>query len=146
LINRLLASEVQAVRDIRQDDRGRHTTTARRLFLLPQGGMLIDTPGMRELQLWDTGDGLGRVFEDIEWLARNCRFRDCRHTGEPGCEVQLALDENRLPHDRYESFLKLRREQSWLERKQDVMKRIEETRRWKQIHKAHRKFKKPRDE
>ena len=137
LINRLLRLEVQKVLQIREHDaRGRHATTIRRLFLLPLGGMLIDTPGMRELQLWDTSDGLARTFEDIELLARNCRFRNCHHESEPNCAVQSALSENTLSADRFDSYLKLRREIGYLERKQDVLGRIEEKRKWKQINKA----------
>src|SRR6185295_1269839 len=92
LINRLLGNEVQNVREIREDDaRGRHTTTARRLFLLRGGGMVIDTPGMRELQLWDAGEGLSQTFDDILRLAEDCRFRDCSHQSEPDCAVRSAL-------------------------------------------------------
>ena len=139
LINRLLGAAVQATRDIREDDaRGRHTTTSRRLFVLPSGGMLIDTPGMRELQLWDADDGLSQTFDDIESFAADCRFRDCQHESEPGCAVREALADGRLAADRFESFLKLRRELGYLARKQDVLARIDETRRWKHIHKAQR--------
>jgi ribosome biogenesis GTPase / thiamine phosphate phosphatase len=146
LTNRLLGNDVQKVREIREDDaHGRHTTTARRLFVLPDGGMLIDTPGMRELQLWDTGDGLSRTFDDIELLAGDCRFRDCSHTSEPGCAVQSALDSQKLSAERFESYLKLRRELNYLVRKQDVFARIEENRRWKQIHKRVRQIYKNRD-
>lgn len=146
LINRLLGATVQKVRDIRDDDdRGRHTTTARRLFLLPKGGMLIDTPGMRELQLWDADDGLSQTFDDIEILARDCRFRDCRHQSEPGCAVQLALSRDELSLERFESYCKLRRELNYLTRKQDVLARIEENRKWKRTHKAVRELYKNRD-
>jgi len=139
IINRLLGSELQKTRTIRDDDsRGRHTTTSRRLFLLPGGGMLIDTPGMRELQLWDSDDGISQTFEDIETLAQDCRFRDCRHQSEPGCAVREALVDERLAAERFESYVKLRKELQYLDRKQDVMARIEETRRWKRIHKAAR--------
>lgn len=139
LINRLLGVEIQAVREIREDDgRGRHTTTVRRLFILPQGGMLIDTPGMRELQLWD-GEGLSQVFDDIEALAEDCRFRDCRHESEPDCAVQAALSEGSLDQARFESYRKLRRESAYVARKQDVLARIEETKRWKRIHKSMRR-------
>jgi ribosome biogenesis GTPase / thiamine phosphate phosphatase len=146
LINRLLGHEVQTVREIREDDaRGRHTTTARRLFLLPGGGMLIDTPGMRELQLWDASEGLSQTFNDIDRLAEECRFRDCGHQSEPGCAVQSALAKNEISAERFESYLKLRRELQHLERKQDVLARIEQTRRWKRIHKAVRDMYKHRD-
>jgi ribosome biogenesis GTPase / thiamine phosphate phosphatase len=146
LINRLLGHDAQKVREIREDDdRGRHTTTARRLFLLPGRGMLIDTPGIRELQLWDAGDGLSQTFSDIERLAQDCRFRDCGHESEPGCAVQSALERNELSAERFESYLKLRRELAYLTRKQDVLTRIEENRKWKRIHKANRNMYKNRN-
>lgn len=146
LINRLLGQDVQKVLEIRETDaRGRHSTTARRLFVLPGRGMLIDTPGMRELQLWDAGDGLSQTFSDIEALAERCRFGDCRHESEPGCAVQSALKSGELPGDRFESFLKLRRELMFLERKHDVVARIAETRKWKRIHKANRDLYRNRD-
>lgn len=136
LINRLLHRDLQQVREIRDDDaRGRHTTTARRLFILPDGGMLIDTPGMREVQLWDVGDGLSHAFDDIESLSEDCRFRDCRHESEPGCAVQEALAREEITAERFESYLKLRRELDYLNRRQDVLARIEQTRKWKAIHK-----------
>lgn len=139
LTNRLLGHVAQEVRNIREDDdRGRHTTTARRLFMLPGGGMMIDTPGMRELQLWNDGGGLDQTFEDIHCLAEKCRFRDCSHESEPGCNVRAALENQELQSERFESYLKLRKELRFLERKQNVLARIEETRRWKQIHKAMR--------
>jgi ribosome biogenesis GTPase len=146
LINRLFGYQIQKVREIREDDaRGRHTTTSRRLFLLAGGGMLIDTPGMRELQLWDAGDGLSETFDDVRILARDCRFRDCRHESEPGCAVQSALAAQELSSERFESYLKLRRELEHLVRKQDVFARIEENRRWKRLHKAARDLYKHRD-
>jgi ribosome biogenesis GTPase len=146
LINRLIGHNAQKVRAVRaEDDRGRHTTTARRLFVLPAGGMLIDTPGMRELQLWDADEGLPQTFDDIERFAQHCRFRNCSHESEPNCAVQAALAENRLPPERYESYLKLRRELAYLERKEDALTRIEETRKWKQVNKAVRKLYKNRD-
>jgi ribosome biogenesis GTPase / thiamine phosphate phosphatase len=139
MINRLLGCDVQEVREIREDDsRGRHTTTARRLVLLPGGGMLLDTPGMRELQLWDTGDAVSQVFDEIEALASDCRFRDCEHQSEPGCGVQAAIADGRITNDRFESYLKLRREQAYVVRKQNIFAQLEEKKRWKRIHKAHR--------
>jgi ribosome biogenesis GTPase len=146
LINRLLGQDVQKVLEIRESDaRGRHSTTSRRLFVLAGRGMLIDTPGMRELQLWEAGDGLSQTFPDIETLAEKCRFGNCRHESEPGCAVQGALESGELPGDRFDSFLKLRRELMFLERKHDVVARIEETRRWKRIHKANRDLYRNRD-
>jgi ribosome biogenesis GTPase / thiamine phosphate phosphatase len=146
LINRLLGQDIQKVLDIREDDaRGRHATTARRLFVLPGRGMLIDTPGMRELRLWDAGDGLSQTFTDIEQFAERCRFRDCGHESEPGCAVQAALATGQLSAERFESYRKLRRELRYLERKQDVFARIEENRKWKRSHKAVRQLYKNRD-
>lgn len=96
---------------IREDDgKGRHTTTRRELIVLPGGGMLIDTPGMRELQLWEAGEGLAAGFPDIEELAAGCRFHDCGHISEPGCAVQAALRSEALSKSRYNSYLKLQRE------------------------------------
>lgn len=118
LINRLLGHETQKVLEIREDDaRGRHATTSRRLFILPGRGMLIDTPGMRELQLWDANGGLAQAFGDIETLAGECRFGDCRHESEPGCAVQASINAGQLRPERFESFLKLRRELAYLDRK-----------------------------
>ena len=92
LVNRLVGHDLQRTREVRENDqKGRHTTTHRQLIVLPAGGLLIDTPGMRELQLWDTGEGLGAAFDDIESLAPGCRFRDCSHDTEPGCAVKAAV-------------------------------------------------------
>jgi ribosome biogenesis GTPase len=121
IINRLLGSEVQPTLPVREhDDRGRHTTTSRELFTLRAGGMVIDTPGMRELQLWHVEDGLGGAFDDIEQIAAGCRYRDCGHKAEPGCAVRSAIDTGLLTRDRVENFFKLRSEQAFLDRKLDV--------------------------
>ncbi|MPM31485.1 putative ribosome biogenesis GTPase RsgA [bioreactor metagenome] len=111
LINRLMGRDILAVSEIRADDRGRHTTTSRQLLLLPSGGIVIDTPGMRELQI-DFGD-LSKTFEDIEDLASECRFKDCSHTTEPGCAVRRAIEEGTVSRERFESFLKLHREMGY---------------------------------
>lgn len=111
LVNRLLGVARQEVRDVRADDRGRHTTTRRELISLPGGALLIDTPGMRELQLWShAAEGLLAVFPEIVALAGHCRFRNCRHAAEPGCAVRAALAEGTLAPERFHSFLKLRAE------------------------------------
>lgn len=137
LTNHLLGRRVQAIQTVRADDsKGRHTTTGRSLFLLPSGALLLDTPGMRELQLWGTEDGLGATFEDIEALAEDCRFRDCRHEGEPGCAVAAAIADGRLEGDRLTSYHKLQRELQHLARQQDHQAQLAEKRRWKQIHKS----------
>ncbi len=111
MINRLMGEEVLATREIGEADKGRHTTTHRQLLLLPGGGMVIDTPGMRELQI-DSAD-LSRSFEDIEDLAAMCRFRDCTHTKEPGCAVLDAISRGELSRKRFESFKKLEKEMGY---------------------------------
>jgi len=121
IINRLLGSNVQPTLPVRDhDDRGRHTTTSRELFTLPAGGMVIDTPGMRELQLWHMEDGIGNAFDDIEQLATGCRYRDCSHKSEPGCAVRRATDTGLLDHGRLQNFFKLQAEQTFLDSKVDV--------------------------
>lgn len=112
LINTLLAREAQATAGIRDDDsKGRHTTTARSLHLMPSGGMLLDTPGMRELQLADCAHGVNEAFADISGLAARCRFSDCRHDNEPGCAVRSAIDSGELDKRRLTNYRKLMREQ-----------------------------------
>jgi ribosome biogenesis GTPase / thiamine phosphate phosphatase len=120
LVNRLLGADRQQTQDVRRDGKGRHTTTVRELFLAPGGGVLIDTPGLRELGLW-SGDGLGAdtTFADIVDLATSCRFSDCAHEVEPGCAVQSAITEGRLAAARLDSFRKLERELAWMERRRD---------------------------
>jgi len=122
LLNVLLGEETQRLQTTREhDSRGRHTTTHREMFTLPSGVRVIDTPGMRELQLWDTDEGIGAVFEDVVEIESRCRFGDCRHDREPGCAVRAALESGELDPARYESYRKLRaeseRQQSRLERK-----------------------------
>ena len=115
LVNRLYGREVLVTRDLRSDGRGRHTTTHRELVPLPGGALLLDTPGMRELQLWDSPDGLATAFGDVEELAAQCRFADCSHEREPGCAIRRALGEGTLDSDRWESYRKLQRELRALE-------------------------------
>ncbi len=120
LVNRLLGREelrTAAVRDA--DGKGRHTTTRRELVLLPSGGAVIDTPGMRELSLWHAAEGMREAFEDVERLGEGCRFADCRHDTEPGCAVRSAVEAGDLPAERLESYGKLRRELARLERLTD---------------------------
>jgi ribosome biogenesis GTPase / thiamine phosphate phosphatase len=121
LVNRLLGAERLRTAEVREDGKGRHTTTHRELFRLPGGALLIDTPGMRELQLWDADTGLGAAFADIYALSEECRFRDCRHETEPGCAVRAAVEEGRLPADRLEHWRQLERELAWLARRQDQL-------------------------
>lgn len=118
LLNRLAGNEIMEVNDIREDDsKGRHTTTYRQLALVPSGCMIIDTPGMRELTVWDGDEGIGAAFNDIEELGRKCRFRDCRHGNEPGCAVNEAVRAGTLSAERLAGYIKLQKEISFLERK-----------------------------
>ena len=143
LINRLLGAEIQHVSAIREDDaRGRHTTTRRELIPLPGGGVLIDTPGMRELGLIEDGGGVDAAFADIVDLALGCRFNDCRHQTEPGCAVQEALVSGSLTEERLHSYRKLQREIAAAERKRDPILAANERRRWKTIHKEFRALEK----
>jgi ribosome biogenesis GTPase / thiamine phosphate phosphatase len=119
IINRLLGEEHFRIGDVRSDGRGRHTTTHRELVRLANGSLLIDTPGMRELQLWTADDGLGSAFADVEELAARCRFSDCEHDSEPDCAVRGAVAQGALPAERLESWHRLRRELAYLARKQD---------------------------
>jgi ribosome biogenesis GTPase len=140
IVNRLLGQEKQRTQEVRDtDQRGRHTTTHRELVALPGGALLLDTPGLREIQLWSAGAGLDAAFDDIVSLAAACRFRDCGHGTEPGCAVRAAAEEGRLDPRRLESFRKLQRELRALEVREDPLRRREERGRWKAIHKAMRK-------
>jgi len=120
LVNALLGAERQRTADVRDDGAGRHTTTHRELLELPGGALLIDTPGMRELQLWSASDGFESAFDDIASLAAECRFRDCAHDTEPGCAVRAAVERGSLDESRLASWHDLRRELAYLERKQDA--------------------------
>ena len=113
LINRLLGEERLATDGLRNDDKGHHTTTRRELLVLPNGAMVIDTPGMRELGMWDAASGVGQTFGDIEELAARCRFRNCSHLGEPGCAVRAAIRSGELDSGRWQSYQKLKNENSY---------------------------------
>lgn len=145
IANQLIGTSVQKVQTVRQgDDRGRHTTTNRQLLPLPSGAMLIDTPGMREIQIWAGDEGLQDAFGDIETLARRCHFRDCQHDREPGCAVRQALADGTLHKKRFSSYQKLQKELHYLSVRQDKKAALVEKEKWKQIHKAirnHYKFK-----
>lgn len=146
ILNRLLRAEAQRTQAVRErDSRGRHTTVGRQMFLLPQGWLLIDTPGLRELEPWVGAGAAPGVFGDIVELARQCRFRDCLHRGEPGCAVARAIEEGLLDEARLWSFQKLRDGAERLERMQDLQAAREERRKWKQIHKAMRNSSKWRE-
>ncbi|WP_260635211.1 ribosome small subunit-dependent GTPase A [Streptomyces angustmyceticus] len=133
LANALLGEELQRVQAIRdRDGKGRHTTTTRDLRALPGGGVLIDTPGLRGVGMWDAGTGLSRTFSDVESLAEECRFHDCAHEAEPGCAVQEAVETGELPLRRLESYRKLLRENQRIVAKTDARLRAEIRRDWKQ--------------
>lgn len=137
LVNRLLGRASQEVKTIRDDDaRGRHTTTRRELIVLPEGSVLIDTPGMRELGLIEDSGGVDAAFADIAEFAATCRFTDCQHDTEPGCAVQEAIATGALSVDRWESYGKLQREIAAYEARHDPVLAAERRRQWKVIHKS----------
>jgi ribosome biogenesis GTPase len=133
LVNLWLGEEVMVTRETREDDdEGRHTTTHRQLLELPGGGLVIDTPGLRELQLWDVGSAaLDATFADVEELAADCRFGDCTHTHEPGCAVLAAVETGEVPRERLDSWRKLQRELRAIAMRHDAVLRKEEVRKWK---------------
>jgi len=146
ILNRLLGCAIQDVQEVRQSDsRGRHTTTARQIFILAGGALLMDTPGLRELQLWDADDGISRAFADIDALAGECRFTDCSHKTEPGCAVQATIDAGALDLARLENWRKLQREQEFLRRKIDPESRHEQKQRIKQIMRGMRQMYRDRE-
>ncbi len=133
LANALIGADVQDVHAVRdRDGKGRHTTTTRDLLVLPAGGVLIDTPGLRGVGMWDAEEGLARTFTDVEELAADCRFHDCAHTTEPGCAVLAAVDAGELAERRLDSYRKLLRENQRLIAKTDARLRAELRRDWKQ--------------
>jgi ribosome biogenesis GTPase / thiamine phosphate phosphatase len=138
LINRLLGFDRLKTGDLRRDGRGRHTTTHRELVPLPSGAILLDTPGMRELQLWAEEESLDETFADIADLAAACRFSDCRHEREPECAVRAALADGSLPAERFESHRKLERELRALAVRRDARLRAEERKRWRSMTRARR--------
>jgi ribosome biogenesis GTPase / thiamine phosphate phosphatase len=141
LINALTGDSQQEVLPIgERDGRGRHSTTARQLFCLPRGGILIDTPGMRELQLWEAEGGLEQTFADVESLAASCRFRDCSHRAEPGCAVVAAVERGELQAGRLDSYHRLRREDAFLQSRHEERAQSERSRIAKQGSKAAKQF------
>jgi energy-coupling factor transporter ATP-binding protein EcfA2 len=136
LMNTLLGENRLVTRAVRQDGKGRHTTTHRELFLLPNGALVIDTPGLREVGLWDAAHGVRSAFDDIEALANECRFRDCRHEEEPGCAVQAAVRDGVLDPDRLGGWRRLAREVEYLERRQGHTAAAE-GRRATELHSGH---------
>jgi ribosome biogenesis GTPase / thiamine phosphate phosphatase len=138
LINRIVGRDLMRTRLIHRSGEGRHMTSHRQLVQLPQGGMIIDTPGLREAQLWEGDEALVNVFEDIEELALTCRFTDCGHATEPGCAIKAALEAGTLDTDRFRSYRKLQRELRAVAAKSDARIRLEERKKWKQISVANK--------
>lgn len=134
IINRLLGTERQAVKEVREhDDRGQHTTRHRELIVLPQGGLVLDTPGMRELQLWEAEAGIGTTFDDIEALAAQCAFTDCQHNSEPRCAVHAAVEGGTLEAARLANYRKMQKELRHLALRQDDFARRKEQQKWKKL-------------
>lgn len=140
LINRLMGKDILATDGLRNDDKGHHTTTHRELLLLSDGAIVIDTPGMRELGMWDTAEGIDRTFADIEALANHCRFHDCSHTSEPGCAVRKALENGTLSKERYLSYKKLKTENEFLEDSESYL--ITKEKKFKEIAKQNKRNRK----
>lgn len=139
LVNMLVGEKVQATTPVRTSDgKGRHTTVSREIIQLPQGGSIIDMPGVRGLGLWDAEEGIEATFADIEELAQSCRFRDCTHTTEPGCAVRAAVEEGTLSADRLESYVRLRQESQTMKARREEAQRIR-TRRGHPRHRTNRK-------
>lgn len=138
LTNALAGDVVMATRALRADGKGRHTTVHRELVLLPGGGLVVDTPGLRSVGLTDVSESLDLVFAEVEALARSCRFADCEHRTEPDCAVLAALESGELPERRWQSYLKLAREARWMAMRHDARLRAEERAKWKRVTKDYR--------
>lgn len=125
LLNYLAGEELQETKEVREyDDRGRHTSTSREMFILDSGAIMIDTPGMRELQLWGGTEGISEAFEDIEELATQCKFSDCKHKKEPGCAIKQSIEDGTLDEKRFKSYITLQKEAKMFEKKQNDITRI----------------------
>jgi ribosome biogenesis GTPase len=141
LINCLIGKNLLETGEVRlKDSRGRHTTTRREMILMPGGGILIDTPGIRELHLWDADEGMEDVFQDIEKISENCYFSDCRHESEKGCAVLQAVESGEISAEHHHNYLKLQKEQDYLEQKQTQQYYNNKKRKWKEINKSMRYF------
>jgi ribosome biogenesis GTPase / thiamine phosphate phosphatase len=144
LVNALAGVELLDVQNIRDDGKGRHTSVRRELIVLPGGGVIIDTPGLRGIGLQESGEGLAAAFPDITALASQCKFKDCVHITEPGCAVQAALEDGSLPVRRYESWTKLQREAAFMARRNDLRLRAEAKKQWVRASKSYRRDVNPR--
>lgn len=134
LVNRLLGEERQKVSGVRgTDGQGRHTTTNRELILLPEGGMILDTPGMRRVNVFETEEGINQSFQDIESLAKFCKFNDCEHFHEPGCAVKQAIENGSLEQKRFKSYQKFQREAAYMKRQIDKKAQLQEKAKWKKL-------------
>ncbi|MFJ7941150.1 ribosome small subunit-dependent GTPase A [Peribacillus sp. NPDC096622] len=134
ICNKLLGHNKQQVKEVREgDDKGKHTTTHRELIQIPNGGILIDTPGMRELQLWEVDNSMSQSFSDIEEMSKKCLFKNCKHENEPSCKVKLAIEEGFLDKDRYNNYIKFQKELAYLERKNNKRSQLAEKEKWKNI-------------
>lgn len=143
LVNTLMGKEVMKTSEIREDDsRGRHTTTNRQLLMLPNGTMVIDTPGMREIGMWNCDDGIDKTFQDVEQFLGKCKFSNCTHTNEPGCSILEAIEKGELSSERYNSYIKLKNEASYNYDSEAYLK--EKTNKFKEIAKINKKNKKMR--
>ncbi|MFF0341192.1 ribosome small subunit-dependent GTPase A [Kribbella sp. NPDC004875] len=144
LVNALAGVELLDVQDIREDGKGRHTSVRRELIVLPGGGVVVDTPGLRGIGLQESGEGLAAAFPDITALAEQCKFKDCSHVMEPDCAVRAALDDGTLPYRRYDSWVKLQREAAYMARRADARVRAQAKKDWVRASKSYRKDIKPR--
>lgn len=141
LVNALAGEKIMVVNEIREDDsRGRHTTTHRQLIMLPSGVIIIDTPGMRELGMWDVSTGLGEAFADVESYFGECRFSDCQHRSEPGCAIKEAIANGELPKERWSSYLQIKREAKFADDKAGFL--LNKSKRNKSIAQLSRQYKK----
>ena len=143
-MNALAGVELLDVQDIREDGKGRHTSVRRELVVLPDGGIVVDTPGLRGIGLQEAGEGLAAAFPDITGLAERCKFKDCSHVMEPDCAVRAALDDGTLPYRRYDSWVKLQREAAYMARRADARLRSEAKKDWARASKSYRRDLKPR--
>ena len=123
LVNTLMGKEVMKTGEIREEDsRGRHTTTSRNLIMLPNGAMIIDTPGMRELGMWESEEGIDKTFQDIEKYIGFCKYSDCTHTNEPGCKILEAIENGEISEERYNAYVKLKNEAKYAEDSEGYLK------------------------